>query len=625
MRDHCRAKPSQAAGPSLILLCLVFVTSVSNARAGQSVPDYGRNPEWFPRVFNPYLRQRVPLPQLSNSPRVAGLVRDGKVRLSVRELNAAVVENNLELLAARYTHPIAETDVLRAKSGQAPRGFQGASIPSGLFAGAIGLGLGQAGAFLGSTGGAVSSQGRAVTIPPGGSFDPTFFLNFSYDYTTVPLNTVIVAGVPAVTTPTTFLQGSYQQAFTSGTTFSLSLSNQRQNSNQQFLIYNPSLTSRFSIAVTQQLLNGFGFSINRRFQDVARNNGGIARDLFLQSAITTLSQAQSAYWDVVAARENLSTAEQILSFADKLYADDQQRVQVGTLSAQDLLTDETEIASRKRDLIAARTDLQTKELTLKNLIAKNLDPDFESAPIEPVDPLPEPKDSDIPSMAEALAAAMRNRPELRQAEKGIQNQEIVVRFTRNNLKPTLTAFALLSSAGLAGNRRIPGDSMNPATIIPGGLGQSLSQVARFKYPEYAFGLTLTIPIRNRSAQADNVRARIEERQDRTSLERLRTQIGLEVRQAVIGLIQSKAQIEAAHQATELQAQILAGEMEKLAVGTSSPYQVIQFQRDLETARLAEVQARADYAKALVEMARSTGTTLDQAGMSQEEITNGRVP
>jgi outer membrane protein TolC len=554
------------------------------------------------------------------------LLHDGRITLSLRQLVAAVVENNLALAAARYSDPIAETDILRAKSGEAPRGLQGAPIPSGLFAGAIGLGLGQASSFLGGigSGGGISGQGKSLTIPPSGAFDPVFFLNFSYDHTAVPLNTVRIAGVPVVTTPTTFLQGSYQQAFTSGTTFTVSLSNQRQSSTQQFLIYNPSLVSRFSVAVTQQLLNGFGFAVNRRFQDVARNNREIARELFRQTAITTVTQAQNSYWDMVGARENVRTAEQILRIAKQLYEDDQKRVQLGTLPSLELVTDEAEIAARQRDLISAQADLQKKEIALKDVFAKQLDSELGAARIEAADPLPEPNDSDIPDLGDALSTAMRNRPELRQAEQTVQNQGIVVRFTRSNLKPTLTAFGLLSASGLYGDSTIPGAPGSPGIVIPGGLGQALRQVSRFKYPEYAFGITLTIPIRNRSAQADNLRARLEERQAETSLQQTRTHIDLEVRQAVIGLMQSKAQLEAAHKATELQMRLVEGEQDKLAVGASSSYRVIQMQRDLESARLAEVQAQVGYAKALVEMARSTGTILEKAGISEDEVFQGRV-
>jgi len=588
--------------------------------AGQQVSDLGSGGEWFS-----YSRQSLPPPSFSNSPRVRMMVRDGRVELSVRDLVAAAIENNLDLAGSRFNSSVAATDILRARSGQAPRGVQGAPVPSGLFAGALGAGLAQIGAGGGApaTGAAVTGQGKSVFVPPQGSYDPALFLNVGCDRATVPLNTLRIAGLPVVTTPTAFVQGAYQQAFTSGTTISMSVSNQRQSSNQEFLIFNPALSGSFAFAATQQLWNGFGFGVNRRFLDVARNNKESAREFFLQSAVTTIAQVQNSYWDLVGARENVRIADQGLAIARQLYQDDQERLKVGVLSSQDLVTDESEIASRERDLISAQADLESKEIALKSLFTKRVDPELGSARLQPVDPLPEPRQSDIPALADALSAAMRNRPELRQAELALQNQDVVVRFTRNNLKPTLTAFGVVAGSSLAGTRvlAVPGF---PPVVIPGGLAQSLRQLGTFRFPEYAVGITLVIPIRNRSAQADNLRARLEERQQETSLQQLRTRIRLEVTQAFIGLVQNRAQVEASRAATHLRSKLLDGEEEKLKVGQSSPYQIIQLQRDLEAARLAETQALVSYAKALVEMARSTGTTLEKAGITSEEAVEGRV-
>src|SRR5207247_142229 len=113
-------------------------------------------------------------------------------------------------------------DGLRAEAWQAPRGFEVSASPSGLFTGAIGAGLGQAAGGAGGIGGGggITGNARAVFISPRGTFDPSFTLNFSQDRATSPLNTVRVSGIPVVTGPTTFLQGSYQQAFTTGTSFS---------------------------------------------------------------------------------------------------------------------------------------------------------------------------------------------------------------------------------------------------------------------------------------------------------------------------------------------------------------------------------------------------------------------
>src|SRR5262249_36889119 len=145
--------------------------------------------------------------------------------------------------------------------------------------------------------------GKSVNITGRGAFDPTLLGQFSWDRTTSPLNSLVVAGAPFVTPTTTFLQFGYQQAFPTGTIISLTLANQRQSTTQQRLIYNPDVISRLSFTFVQQLMNGFGLKVNRRFQNVAGNNLELVYEWFRQRAESTLSDAQKAYWDLAAAQE----------------------------------------------------------------------------------------------------------------------------------------------------------------------------------------------------------------------------------------------------------------------------------------------------------------------------------
>ena len=150
--------------------------------------------------------------------------------------------------------------------------------------------------------------------------------------------------------------------------------------------------------------------------------------------------------------------------------------------------------------------------------------------------------------------------------------------------------------------------MRPAApiVLPGGMSQAMRQVRSWSYPEYAVGFSFSLNIRNRAAKADLYRAKLEKQQTETSIQRTRNSIALEIRKAMIGLVQSKAQVEAAHKAVELSSQSLAAEETRLMEGSSIPYEVIRRQRDLRSAQFAEVQARAAYAKALVERDRAMG-------------------
>jgi outer membrane protein TolC len=593
----------------LALLIVIFHASAVAQESTLGKLNLSRDPEWFPRVSRPYQSRSVPAPVLRNSASVSNLMRDGKLLLSIADLKTAIRENNLDIQTAGYADYFADTDLLRAKGGGAPRGGPAVQIPSSLFAGAIGAGLSES--TGGGTGGGSSSAGgisggaRQVVVRPRGSLDPTLSLNISRDRTTSPLNTIRVSGIPTVTTNTTALQSRYLQAFTSGTSISISFDNQRQNSTQQFLLYNPAQTSTLSFQFAQQLLNGFGRAVNQRFMDVAKTGKILAQEYIRQQTSTALSRAESLYWDIVASREGIKLAEASLELARQLRQNNKNREEAGRMSRLDVVTADSELALRERDLVVARTNLQTRQVDLKNLLAKEIEAGLDAAEIQPTDALPDPKESDIPALNDALTSALRERPEIRLGEGNVQNQAIAVKYAANLLKPTLTVFGLVGSVGLSGNRIITGANSG-TSINPGGLWQAWDQVRSFSFPEYAFGFSFSVPLGNKSARADSARARMEQRDTETSLQRTRNQITLEVRRAVIGLVQARAQAEAARTAALLNANTYAAEEERLLAGTSTAYDVIRRQRDLLAAQLAEIQARVTFAKALVELRRSTG-------------------
>jgi outer membrane protein TolC len=552
---------------------------------------------------------------LSNSPRLESLIHDGKLELSLADALALALENNLDIAVQRYIPKFAQTDVLRTQSGQAARGFTGALIPSGLTAGALGAGVSGAGAGSGvGNAGGITGGGGAVQVGPTGNFDPSLNFNFSWDRASSPLNTTQVSGVPVSIGQTTAFSGSYAQLFPEGASYSLTLSAQRQSSNQQFLQFNPAAVSRFALGFNQPLTNGFGRLPNERFIRVARNNIKVADEVFQQQVITTVVTVANAYWDLAAARENVRVAEQSLGVSERLLKDNQFRVEVGIMSPLDVVSAEAEVAGRIRDLTVARTNLQLQEAALKNFLSKKVSPELDAAGIVIKDPMPEPRDSDLPNLSVALGFALENRPDLRQAERSLQNQDVSTSFTANSLPPGVSVFGFYAGSGLAGD----------SPTAQGGLWDALGQTFRADYPEYAGGSTVSIPLRNRVAQADNIRSQLEGQQLKVSLQRSRNQVSLEVRKAVIGIIQGKAQVQAAHEATRLAREIWQGEQNKLEAGASTSYQVILRERDLVAAQQAELIAVVGYAKAMVEVDRATGATLRNNGIEFADALSGTV-
>lgn len=603
---------------SYVLVSLMLAAASPRAQSSQSSDapvDFSKPPGAFPDVLNPYKPNTIPPLELENSPRLHDLLHEGKLRLSLSQALALAIENNLDIAVQRYIRPLAETDLLRTSSGQAARGIQGALVPGGLTAGALGVGVNQAAGFggVGAAGG-ISGGGGAISVPQVGTFDPAISVSTSYDHSASPLNSIVVSGVPEVTTASTASSVSYTQLFPEGGSVSMTVNGIAQNSTQGNLLFNPAVVSRLAVGVNQPLLNGAGFLANRRFLLVASTNMGTSDELFREQVVTVVVSIENAYWGLAAARLAVESASQAAAAATELVKNTQTRLEIGTAAGIDVISAQSAEASAQRDLIVAQTNLQVQQQQLKNMLSKAGDPELNAAEIETLDQLPDPNTQPVPNLDAALKAAVDNRPELKVANDDLRNQDVSVRYTRNGLLPSLSVFGLYAGAGLTGDTR----------LATNGLGASLGQTFGATYPEYAAGFGAAIPLRNRSAQADNLRARLEEQQLKVENQRSRQQIELEVRQAVIGVIQGKAQVDATHKAFELAQRTAAAEHEKLELGVSTSYDVILRERDLVAARQSDVAAVANYAKALVEFDRATGTSLNTNGIAMNDALAGRV-
>ena len=584
----------------------ILLISGAGAFAQQDIRetiDFSRGVEWFPRFYKPYAPRTIPKFEPADASGLMHLVSDGKIRLSLDQLKTAVRENNLDFLALEIDAKYVETDLLRVKGGSAPRGGGGVQIPSGLLSGAGAGGGGGLGSF---SIGSVTGSARQVTGVARGNYDPTLAIGLSYNNTVSTLNSIVVSGVPEVTTKSITFQSRYSQAFPIGASLSVAFNNMRQSSTQQrSQLFNHAFVSQLSISVTQQLLSGFGLTYGRRFETTADIEQKIMKEIVRQRSKTTFAAAETAYWDLAAARESARVAEESLAVARRFFADTQQREEFGTMSGLDVSAAEAEVAARERDLVTALSTLRMREADLKNMISRNYSSLPATLTIEPVDALPLPDAKDIPELRDALNEAMQNRPEVRQAEANVFTQDLAVRISRDALRPSLLVFANFSSSGLHGNRTITDEFGNSVTIR-GGLEQAFRQVRSWKYPEYAVGFTFSINLRNRAAAADHHRARIEKQQTEITMERAKNTIALEVQRALIGLTQSVARVEAADHAARLSALTLEAEEGRFNEGLAIPYDVIRRRRDLLSAQFAAIQAKADYAKALVEMRRATG-------------------
>jgi outer membrane protein len=576
----------------------------------QTMPDYSQGAKLFPSIWKPYQKWHVPGANLANTGTLQAAFEQGKLKLSMGLLIQAVVENNLSIASARYFLPMAQTELLRARSGASPRGVDVSSIPSVIFAGAEGgsiLGTAGGGSGGASNAGGITGAAAAVSIRPSGIFDPSVSVAFSIDHTASPLNTEVVAGEPVVTTGTGAASINYVQAFTTGTSVTVGYSYQRQGSTQEHILFDPAIVPGFTATVSQQMLNGFGTRVNRALIKVAENEQKIERESFRQQVIASLVSAKNAYWDLVAAKGSVRAANEALKAAQQLAANNRKQFEIGTMAQLDVVTAEAQVAASQRDLIVAQTNVQNAELTLKSMITKSLDEPLASAPIDTVDSFLEPDNAKLPNLEDAVNTANENRPEVPIAQGNIKSQQDVLPFLHNALLPSVNMFALVSTVGLYNV-----------------FGSAFTEAIHFRYPQYAFGVTITFPVRNRQAQADDVRARMELDQAKDTLVRTQSQIEVDVQNALIAVTQSRAQVVAARETVQLEQQKLDAEQQKLNTGLSTSYNVVLVQRDLLAAQLAEVQALDAYAKAGVTLDQAMGTTLESSHVDLDAALRGRV-
>jgi outer membrane protein TolC len=624
----------------------LLIAQSLHAQATRTTPpvvmEFG-NTRWFPSFWGPYSSPYVPAPKMSNSERLHSLISGGKLRLSLEDALALALENNLDISVARYNLGFAQTDLLRAKSGGATRGVPGAFSSSALFAGAIGGGISSISSSSTSSSSTVTGSGGATNVGVIGCCDPVAGAQFGWDRRTSPLNYVVVSGVPLVTTQTTNAVTYFGQGFLTGTSYAVAMYGYRQSTTSLNTLFNPVVPTGLTVGIDQQLLNGFGYRANAKFIRIAQNDLKISNSVFRQQVITTVAQVLNLYWDYLSFKENVRVAEQALAYSEKLLSDNKRQVEIGTLAPIEVVRAESEVASDQQNLIVAQTSLQQQAELIKTALARKVDAELRTAQVDAVDKLPEPRPDDIPALDQALKLAAQHRPEIEQADLNLRYQNIVVKANRNALLPILDVFATYAPTGLSGFSSVLGPCptgytasgnqclangsgaiARPMIASYQGLSQSLSQVLHGNYPDYSFGFTLQFPIRNRSAQADAARALLEQRQLEEQLQRQENQVEQDVRNAEIGVIQAKAQIDAAVKAVLLAQKTLDAEQKKFQLGESTVFLVIQAQRDLATAEGNEVKARSTYAKAITQFRQATGTILAVYHIELNDAVQGKV-
>jgi outer membrane protein len=586
---------------------------------------------WYSPATQPYEPKTVPPVNLSNTGRIESLLRDGKLYLSLQDAIALALENNVDIEVERYLFPLAQADLVRAQSGNSTQGFSTATS-----AGSTGLNTTSAPSFLSilSQNSIYSSlaSGSPSSVNPNG-FDPTINSTVDWGHISSPQQNTVTTGTTSLVTTNTIANFNIQQNFSTGGSATLSYNNAFSSQNSYLNLFNPVTTAYLDLSVSQPLLQGFGIATNNRPIRVAKNNLRAADIVFKQQVIVTVETVVQAYWLLVSANEDVEVKRKALALSQHLYSDNKKQVDVGSLAPIEIVRAEAEVASDQQALVSSETTVLQQETILKNALSRNglANPSVASARIVATDRIRIPETETFQPLQELVALAIDNRPELAQSRIQLENQKILLTGQRNLMLPSLTAFADLRNSGLSGDPNtlpFPGtsapfsSSQNPFFV--GGYGNVLGQVFSRNFPNYSVGLQLSIPLRNRNAQANYATAAITLRQSELSVQKLINQIHVDVQNALIALQQARAQYAAAVKSRILQQQTLDAEQKKFDVGASTPFLVIQAQRDLATAGGAAVVAEAVYIQARLQLDVATGRALDVYSIQIEEAKKGQV-
>ncbi|HXB22795.1 MAG TPA: TolC family protein [Candidatus Solibacter sp.] len=606
--------------------------------------DYSKPARHFPNPIAPYVPRRVPPPNFANAPKIQELLRNGKIMLSMNDAIALALADNLDIAIARFNLPIADTDVLLTSAGGSPRGVN-AGLVSGTPGGAPGgpagsQGSGAGGTSAGAGGAGAGASGLVLSTSGAGplpdNFDPLLTGTMQLEHAVFPLSNIITTGTNQLQQNTATANFGYSQGFSTGTNLSVTFNNNRQISNNRFNFLNPTLSSNFRASVRQHLLQGFGPRINGRFIVQAKNNKKITEEAFRLQVTVTVSQIQNIYWDLVNAYEDLKVKERSLALAQKTLADNKKQVEIGTLAPIEIVRAQSTVAQNQQDLLISQTTLQLQQLLMKNAITRNLpnDSDLMRADVIPTDTIQVPEQENLPSAQELIQEALTSRPDYIQAKINLKNSEIGIRGANNGLLPTLDLIGFYGASGQGGlasliNPSICGNpGANPLNCTPfassDGFGTAFGNLFNSSGPDKGVALSLIIPIRNRQAQAVQIRSQLEYTQARLRLKQLENQIGITVRNDQFAVQQNRARVAAAQQARELAAQSLDAEQKKYALGASTYILVLQAQRDLAQAESNLVASMTAYAKSRVTLDQDTAQTLDHNNISLQDAVVGQV-
>ncbi len=425
----------------------------------------------------------------------------------------------------------------------------------------------------------------------------------------------------AVNTVNRTFSGDFSQLLPTGGTLTLSVDGDKTDSNRSFQSINPRYGGTLSFNFNQPLLRNFGIKMNRREIVIAQNNLDISELDFKTSLQNTVYSIEEAYWNLVYSIENLNVRQQSLQLAEDLLEKNRRAVEVGTMAPIDVLSAESTVASRRADIIETRAQVKNYEDNLKTLI--NLAAERDDVDLLTILPTDQPGlERVLVSLDQALATALDNRADLQSTKLDIKNSELNVSWAKNQMLPGLSLSARYWSPGITGDQIVY--QGNPllgiiSHTIPGSPSDAWKDAFGLKYGNLSLSLNLDIPLDSIFTQTTLLQAKVNLERAMLQMKNQEQQIFQEIRNAVRAVETNWERVQAYKVAADLARRQLEGEEERLKVGLTTPYFVLQYQRDLRNAQIMELRSIMDYNLSLARLQRSTGVILSEKNISVMDV------
>ncbi len=474
-----------------------------------------------------------------------------------------------------------------------------------------------------------------------GAYDPTVGAVSSWQKQIVPVASALAGSAtgslltkiwqtdPTVSGSTPWFGGSYSTDFNS----------QRTSTNNTFLTLNPQYPSSLNFQYVQPLWRNLRYDNNRHSLDIAKKNISLSQEQFRQKVMQVVLQTEQAYWELAYAYNNLQVQLEAVEIGRQQDESNRRQEREGLLAPIDVIAAQTQLAGFELSAYSAQSALTQAENALKLLILADRNSPMWSVAITPVTPA----DRSVPvtPLADAVAEALRNRPEAAQVKITKEINQSDTRLYRNQTKPQVDLVTMYTRAGLAGVNAVQGanpltasfgpiiDRLNDLSassglpplalnfgsstppLLIGGYGQSLDNLWAGDFPTAQFQLRVSLPIRNRAAEANLSRAVAETHRIQDQTNQLEQAIVADVRNAMQAMESAALRRDAARVQRESAEEQYNSEQRQFRAGTSTLFLVQQRQTTMIAARSQERRAESDLGESIAAFELATGSILEE--------------